>query len=292
MTVREHLERGQLHSAIAATEAAIRNNPLDYRQRTTLFTLLCYIGELNRAEQQLSVLSQESADAERGTGVYRGLLKASQTREQVMRGEAPPQCLLAEPSYLAAQSQAVLHIARSELDAALDALKTVAELRPPCSMRVGDQVGQLWDADVRVGPFVELFVHDQYYWLPFEQLRGLRIPPPVHLRDLLWAPVVVELDAGPLQAFMPILYPESHRSADQLVQLGRKTAWADNEQGLSIGQGARLLALYLETSADEPLDFPLFEIGRIDRVDARAMAGVELSASSQLVQESAQGSRS
>lgn len=287
MSVREHLDKGQLHSAIAAVDAAIRKNPLDYRQRTTLFTLLCYVGDFSRAEQQLAVLGQESDDAARGTGIYKGLLAASSARDRVLRGEAPGQCLLAEPHYLASQRQAILEIARGDLDAAIEALNSVAELRPTQQMRIGEQVGTLWDADVRVGPFLEIFVQDQYYWLPFEQLRGLRIPPPVHLRDLLWAPVVIELDAGPLQAFMPVLYPESHKSADQLIQLGRKTIWADNSHGLSIGQGARLISLYPEsTAAEEPLDFALFEIGRLDRVDSWPATGVAPAAANEPAQDS------
>jgi len=290
MTVKALLAEGQLDSALAAVEAMVRKNPLDYRNRTTLFALCCFVGDLNRAEQQLTVLSQESEESAEGTAVYQGLLKACRVRERVMRGEIPGRCLLNEPPYAESQRQAIRHIARGDLASAQEALQDVAQKRPPCPMQTGELVGQVRDADDRVGPFAELFVQDEYVWLPWEQIRTLRVTRPVHLRDLLWAPVVVELDAGPLQAFMPVLYPESSAAVDPLVRLGRVTVFAENPLGLSIGQGARLIALEASSIREEeapPQDLPLFELGSLVRLDLRAGSDAEKAddAELQVIQE-------
>lgn len=284
MTVKAFLAEGQLNSALAAVEAMVRKNPLDYRNRTTLFALCCFVGDLDRAAQQLMVLSQESEEAAKGTALYQGILKASRAREQVMRGEAPGRCLLNEPPYAESQRQAIRHIAQGDLVAAQEALCEVARKRPHCPMQAGELVGQIRDADDRIGPFAELFVHDEYVWLPWEQIRSLRVPHPVHLRDLLWAPVVVELDAGPLQAFMPVLYPESSAATDPLVRLGRITIFAENSAGLSIAQGARLLAFEADSAREEeaPQDLPLFELGSLVRLEPRAESDAEPSGTAEL----------
>lgn len=276
MTVKELLAQGQLYSALAYTEALVRKEPMNYRHRTTLFSLLCIAGELPRAEQQLCALGQENEEAAEGSATYAQVLAASRGRDAVLRGAAPGHFLLNEPVYAASQRQVIHCIAQNDLGGAEAALREVEQLRPACLVQVGDRVGAIRDADDRFAPVAELFVHGEYVWLPWEQVRSLRITGPVHLRDLLWAPVVIELDAGPLQAFMPVLYPVDG-AADELTRLGRVTQWSDNEFGLSIGQGARLLALEpdIATSATDSAreavhDLTLFEIGRFTRLGTAA----------------------
>lgn len=273
MIVKDMLAAGQLNSALSSVEAAVRKNPLDYRHRTALFSLLCLTGELDRAEQQLQALGQEDEMAAQGAASYRQVLQASRARDAVLRGDATGSFLLNEPAYAAAQRQVLKDIAGGRLEQAAEALQEVAQLRPACPMRCGEISGLLRDADDRLAPFAELFVQGEYVWLPWEQLRSLRVSRPVHLRDLIWVPVVVELEAGPLQAFMPVLYPQTCRAPDELTRLGRMTTWRNNDFGLSIGQGARLLAM--EVAAASPQeeaavhDLPLLEIQTLIRQQSR-----------------------
>ena len=68
----------------------------------------------------------------------------------------------------------------------------------------------------------------KYVWLPFEQIKRLHIMTPKRLRDLLWVPATLEAHAGPVgEVFLPVLYPDSHRHADERVKLGRITDWTD-----------------------------------------------------------------
>lgn len=274
MTVRDMLAVGQLNSALSLAETAVRKEPLDYRHRTTLFSLLCLVGDLNRAEQQLLALSQENEAAAQGAVFYKQVLRASRAREAVFRGESEGRFLLHEPAYATAQRQVIWNIARGDLGSVAEALSEVTALRPAFVMRCGELVGQPRDADDRLAPFAELFVQGEYYWLPWEQLRSLRVSRPVHLRDLVWVPVVAELDAGPLQAFMPVLYPETSRSPDELTRLGRLTTWRENAFGLSLGCGARLLALHVAASSgpehEAMHDVPLLEVRTLIRTDAAA----------------------
>lgn len=272
MTIKALIAEGSLEYALAVAEAAVRSNPLDYRHRTALFALLCFNGELSRAEQQLTVLSQENREAEKGTALYRALLSASRTRERVLRGEQPGVCLLNEPSYVAAQRQVIRHSASGDLAAACQARQEVAAQLPTVLGECAGLTGSVRDADDRIGPFAELFLHDQYMWLPWEQIRALKVSPPVHLRDLLWAPVTVELDAGPVQAFMPVLYPASSSSADPRVRLGRITTWQDNELGLALGVGAKLLTVQ-PSGSDSFEDIALLQVDTWQRLDAVTAVG-------------------
>ena len=266
MDIRTQITEGRLDAALSATELAVQANPLDFRSRTTLFTLLSFTGQYERAQQQLTVLGQENAEAASGVTVYRSLLEASLRRDRVLRGEESPQYLLQPPSYAAAQETLLHRLAAGDFAEARQAVDYIAAERPPVWVRCGAHSGSLSDADDRVAAVAELFLQDRYVWLPWEQIRSLHIPRPQQLRDLLWTPVDIALDVGQLRAFMPVLYPGSEGSPDPLVRLGRMSVWRDNDFGLSLGMGARLLSLGPTTEMAEATDIPLLEVGNLLRL--------------------------
>jgi type VI secretion system protein ImpE len=114
--------------------------------------------------------------------------------------------------------------------------------QPPLKGSLAGQPFTEWrDGDDLLAPFLEVMVHDQYVWLPFEQIKSLQITPPKRLRDLLWVPATLEAHAGPVgEVFLPVLYPDSHRHADERVKLGRMTDWTDMGEGVTLGAGQHL----------------------------------------------------
>ena len=62
MTAQEHFAAGRLSAAIDAQLQEVKAAPLDAGRRTFLFELLAFAGELDRADQQLAVLAQETAE--------------------------------------------------------------------------------------------------------------------------------------------------------------------------------------------------------------------------------------
>ncbi len=267
MRVKSLLAEGRLDEALQFVEESVRKDPIDYRLRTQLFALCCFAGNFERALLQLTILAQEDQEAHEGVAVYRGFIAASAQRERVMRGEEPGQCLFAEPAYLREQLQ-VIQLAAAGQDAEakqLASLVTAKRGKPLMQCESGS--GFVGDADDRIAPFAEVFMQDRYVWVPWEQVRSLRVPPPIHLRDLLWTPVVMECGMGPLRAFMPVLYPGSAQSADPLVRLGRVTVWQDNESGLSVAKGARLLSLSPDAEGSEPgCEVELLALGMLTQV--------------------------
>lgn len=273
MDIRTLVAECQLDAALALAESVVRSQPLNFRHRTTLFSLLAFTGQYERAEQQLTVLSQESDEVAKGVATYRSLLAAQCARDRVLGGLEPGSYLLQPPNYAADHALVVSCAAQRDLVGARRALDVLTEQRPLVTVQVGAHRGWVSDADDRLGPVVELFLQGRYVWLPWEQLRGMHIPRPTQLCDLLWTPVVVDLEVGQMQAFMPVLYPGAAGAQDSRISLGRITTWQDNEQGVSLGEGARLLTLHMPTveqpdNTDEWYDIPILEVDSLQQLDA------------------------
>src|SRR5690606_16007025 len=178
---------GRLEEAIEALNAGVRDNPTDAQRRTFLFELLCFAGSYDRAEKQLDALARNGQDAEMGALVYRGALHAERIRQGMFAPDGMP------PSTTAPQ--------------------------PVSGTINGRPFTTLSDADPRIGARIELFVAGQYTWIPFAQIASVTMEAPRRLRDLLWAPVIVQPAAGAEQmeigeVLMPVLTPGAWRSDD------------------------------------------------------------------------------
>jgi len=216
MNAAELYQEGRLDEAIEALGVALRDNPTDARRRTFLFELLCFAGNYDRAEKQLDALARDGKDAELGALLYRGAIHAERLRQQLFEpGGMPP-------------STGPAPLVAGTLN--------------------GIPFRNLEDADPRVGARLELFVAGQYTWLPLAQVASLTIAPPKRLRDLLWAPVVVQAAAGAEaqelgEVLMPVLTPAAWRHADPLVRLGRITEVEDLADGRAVPVGQKLLLM-------------------------------------------------
>src|SRR5438477_9748133 len=87
MTPKQLFEMGKVREAQAALTAYLRDHPTDVVQRTFLFELLCFSGDYDRAEKQLAVLAQGTADAELGAILYYSALHAEKMRHQVFANQ-------------------------------------------------------------------------------------------------------------------------------------------------------------------------------------------------------------
>src|SRR5687767_15172850 len=83
MNPRKLLDSGKLNDALRALTAEVRDNPTDVKRRTFLFELLSFVGEYDRAEKHLDVLSQENQSAALGTLLYRSALHAERLRQEM-----------------------------------------------------------------------------------------------------------------------------------------------------------------------------------------------------------------
>jgi len=129
MDAKELFQAGKIEDAIQVLAAELRNDPTDVRRRTFLFELLCFMGELDRAEKQLDILSDLSKEAGMGTLIYRSAFQAERVRREMFDKKTFPQTI-AEPI-----TQAILN---------------------------GTAFETVEDADPRIGPRLEVYAAGSY----------------------------------------------------------------------------------------------------------------------------------
>jgi type VI secretion system protein ImpE len=261
-TIEEDVRQGKLEDALAGLQAAIRKSPADPKQRVLLFQLMSVMGQWERAMTQLNVVGDLDATALPMVQTYRTALKCEELRAEVFAGRRTP-LLFGEPAQWAALLvQSLILGAQGKSDES-DALHTQAFDQAPASSGKIDGQPFAWlaDADVRLGPVLEAIVDGKYYWIPFGNLRTLRIEKPADLRDLAWIPAYLTLaNGGEVVSLIPTRYPGSEASADPSIRMARKTDWQvrkDGKDGTSTGLGQRMFAT-------DQGDYPILEVRSID----------------------------
>jgi type VI secretion system protein ImpE len=258
MTAKELFDAGDLTAAIAKIGDELKNDPADTRRRTFLFEMLCLSGDLDRAAKQLDVIARGGAESEVAVQQYRGALQCEKLRRLCFTDGLRPGLPKNIPAYTDMHLDAINHIRQNRVDEARALLEQAAELRPEVNCAInGDMFDDIRDADDLMAPFLEVFTLNNYSWVPWEMVATVTIPPPKHLRDLIWTPAMVELTIGSLgEVLLPALYAQSYSHTDNQVKLGRATAWRADIEGLALASGQRLLA-----TGDR--DWPLLEIREI-----------------------------
>lgn len=215
MNARALFEAGKVREAQRELTSYLRDHPMDVAQRTFLFELLCFSGDYDRAEKQLSVLAQGSPDRELGAVLYYSSLHAEKTRHQLFEKQEFPK------DRPAGSWSGTLN---------------------------GKPFQSLSDADPDIGPRLEVFAAGAYLWIPFEHIASLEMEPPRRLRDTLWTPAMVRTgpsfkgtDLG--EVLIPAIYPFSWKHPDENVWLGRVTDWAADDEGNQYPSGQKILLL-------------------------------------------------
>lgn len=238
MEAQQLFEQGDLEGAIQAVTQEVKAHPTETPRRTFLFELLCFSGDLERANRQLDVIAHQDSQAEPAVQVYRNILHAEAARRRLDAGPVQPEFLLDPPPY------ARLHIeASARRGAQAKALLDESEsMWPALRGRIDEQpFEEFRDCDDLIAPFLELIILRDYVWLPFDQIREIELAAPERPRDLLWAPARVSLITGAQhRGYVPVLYCDSHRHADNQVKLGRMTDWLTDDAGAVRGVGQRM----------------------------------------------------
>ncbi len=242
MSAQKHFEAGRLNEAVAAATDELRNNPTRLEARTTLFELLSFSGDLDRAEKQLDVVGQQDAKSEWAVQVYRNVLAAERSRRRLWSDGLSPEFLLDPPEYVLWHLQAINRLREGNLSEANELLEKSAEHRSDVFATIGESASAAFqDCDDLLAPVLELIVLRDYVWLPLEQVRELEIMKPERPRDLIWIPVRLVLqDDSQRRGYMPVLYPGTHQHPDDQVKLGRKTDWQETDDGPVRGVGQKM----------------------------------------------------
>ena len=227
MEVKELIKAGKLSEARQQLVALVKNSPADPVSRTLLFQVLCYCGEWDKADRHLQALSVQDSSREGGALGFRNLIHAEQERHEFTEHNRAASFLGEPPAYLDLFISAREKLTGEKVDEATDLFNRLESLRPAISGTLNNNsFTDLRDTDSFLVPFLEVFVHERYLWIPFESLRELSIAPPQTLLDLLWIPANVTTWEGfTMNCYLPVLYPDSFLHEDERIKMGRMTDW-------------------------------------------------------------------
>jgi type VI secretion system protein ImpE len=199
------------------------------------------LGEWQRAELLLSAMAEESVEVAEGVVLYRKLLGAEAKRREFLQGGAPPILPLGD-AVLRPYLAAVKLLSEGKTEEAASLLDQAESVRPKVSgVRSGVRFADLRDADDRFAAVLEVLIGDEYVWLPLAKLRSLRIYAPSKLRDLVFAPAMVDWGQGLRPVFVPVRYPGSEHDSRPEVQLSRQTTTRPEPEVPVLCLGQRLL---------------------------------------------------
>lgn len=244
MTPEEHLKSGDLDAALAALQDKIRANPADAKLRIFLFQLLCVLGDWKRAIAQLKISAELDPSALMMAQTYREAIICEVYREKVFSGEKAP-LIFGEPAeWLALLIEAQKTLASGKPGEAAELRARAFDAAPSRGgMLDGTAFEWIADADMRLGPVLEVIVNGKYYWLPFASISSLSIEEPADLRDTVWTAAMLTLETGgEVAALVPTRYPGTPQSGDHAAMLARTTTWSDAGADTFVGIGQRLLA--------------------------------------------------
>jgi type VI secretion system protein ImpE len=237
------LKAGDLDGALAALQDEIRARADDARLRIFLFQLLCVRGDWQRAITQLKLCAQLDVAALPMAQTYREAIICEVYREKVFAGEKEP-LIFGEPrQWTALMIQALGALARGEAARASDLRAEAFETAPGTAGALdGTDFDWIADADMRLGPILEIIVNGKYYWMPFDAMASLRLDPPEDLRDAVWTAASLTLrNGGELVALVPTRYAGTVASGDSTAMLSRRTTWRDAGDETFVGIGQRVL---------------------------------------------------
>ena len=243
MSATDLLKQARLGEAIDELSADLRQDPTDRQARTFLFELLCFTGDVDRANKHLEMVAHDSKETKTGGLLYHAALQAERTRQDLFEGNL-------------------------ENAPAPSAGKTVsAEVSGTFNGRAFDSIA---DADPRIGAQLEVIAGLDYMWVPFEHIQSIDMVAPRRLRDLYWAPA--NLQTGPAfrgqdlgEVLLPALAPQSFRHPDDAVKLGRVSVWERDEDGVEAPYGLKMLLL-------DGVETPLLELRELRIASAEAGA--------------------
>jgi type VI secretion system protein ImpE len=245
MDSKELIKANRLSAARKQLSTEVKASPADSRKRTLLFQVLSFFGEWDKAERHLDILAMQNVRAEIGVQVYKNLLSAERQRAEVIKGARHPSFMTPEPPFLEQYFVAWEKLRAGKTDEAAGLYEQAAAQLPMISgVMNGKDFRGCRDVDDFLSGFLEVFIHEQYLWIPFSSLRELAITRPKTLLDLLWAPASLTTWEGlTTSCYLPVIYPDPSSHRDDLTRLGKMTCWEDLGGGFCKGMGQHVFLL-------------------------------------------------
>ncbi len=253
LNAKELYQAGNLTDAISAMNDEVRTNPVDQGRRGFLAELLCFSGNLERADKLLDVISTQNPDVAVGVAMFRQLIRAEQARRELYAAGRVPEFLEQPSDALSKHLEAVTQIRSDDTAGATKTLEAAeagrASLSGSCNGKDFDDFRDL--DDVTASFFEVLTSTGKYFWVEMARVREMEFHAPERPIDLIWRRASVDVIEGPDgDVFIPAIYlppvdaiEKGLGSAEQVVDdqvlLGRSSDWIGGEGSPARGLGQR-----------------------------------------------------
>jgi type VI secretion system protein ImpE len=263
MSASDLFRAGKLKEAMAAAVEEVRNHPTDAGRRLFLSELLCFAGELERADNHLDAVGHNDPQTMPWIVAFRQLIRAEQSRQDFFAQGRLPEFLARPEGAVAQLLEASIRVREGSLQEAALLLDQAEESRPRVSGTCDGQPFQDFrDLDDLSSCVLEvLTTNGTYYWIPISRVESIEFHEPERSRDLIWRRTHLIVRDGPDgEVYLPVLYPGAAGEAEDLIRLGRRTDWRGGDatpvRGVGqrtflVGEEARPI-LELKTIAFEP----------------------------------------
>lgn len=245
------LAEGRPADALKALSDTVRQAPADAKHRIFMFQLLSVLGQWERALNQLQVAAGLDDGAIAMAQTYREGIQAEVYRDAVFSGRKTPS-LFGEPVDWAVKLMEAVRLDATEGPGKGAELRAAAlEEAPATPGRLnGEPFQWLADADMRLGPMLEVILQGKYLWVPMERIAKVTIEAPADLRDMVWTPAwfvwANEPDSEGVPGLIPTRYPATvskGQGADGgALLMSKKTDWEEVAPDQFVGLGQRMLA--------------------------------------------------
>ena len=242
MDAYELYDAGKLQEAIPAQVSEVKAHPSEVDTRGFLCELLCFAGDLERADKQLDAMGLQAPDSMIGISMFRQLLRGEMARRDFYSDGRVPEIIGEPAEHIRDQLQASIALREGKLEEAAKLMSQAEEKRPIVSGECdGTEFDDLRDlSDPNAGYFEVITSNGKYYWVPAETVESIEFHPPVRPRDLLWRRASMVVTDGPDgEVFLPSIYAGRANDLDDSLRLGRSTNWIEQTAGVIEGRGLR-----------------------------------------------------
>ncbi|USN99062.1 MAG: virulence protein SciE type [Phycisphaeraceae bacterium] len=252
------IKEGRLDDALKAVQDGVRSDPSSVDLRTSLYQLLCVMGNWERALTQINVVGELDAKHLLMVEVYRNAIHCEALRREVFAGKRTPLMLGEPPEWMGWMVQAQASLASGDTAAASRLRDSAFEAANAVSGTInGEPFEWLADTDHRLGPVLEAVIQRKYYWIPFENIARIEFEAPAALRDAVWAQATFTwANQGKAVGLVPVRYPGTTEKGPDAAKLARRTDYEDLGEDYCVGVGQRMWA----TDAGE---YPILETREI-----------------------------
>lgn len=246
-TARELFHSGKLDEALTTTMETVKKNPSEIESRSLLAELLCFSGDLERADKHLEATLQFAPSSAYGIAMLRHLVRAETSRREVFVSGRVPEFIELPTESQQMRLKALLALREAKFEEAAELVENANSMESETPLIVnGNRVTDFRDLDDLLGCNLEICTATgNYYWVHLSNIVSLEFSAPECLSDLMWRAAAIET-TGDLKGrvHMPALYFGSHQSAEPLARVGRATDWksyADGKLITGVGQREFLL---------------------------------------------------